>query len=204
MKGLEEQAEEAEGSIQPLRRLRRGYQDGQSSSAAATASGPKTPLIAPKDEPTELPDTCLPEVYASQGLVESPQPIDENIRTGPRLHSKNKGEQPITPESLVDHETCQPSSVRSPSHAMTLRDRGKQSASPQTLTGEKRSLPHSSPQATHNKKLKIVRGTVPAPKKKRASNYPLIIPKDEPVTDDVPEFVLPLAVIHPGRYSVSD
>lgn len=201
---MEEQAEVAEESIQPLKRLRRGYQDGQSSSAAGTASSPKTPLITPKDEPTELPDTCLAEVYASQGLVESPQPIAENARTGPQLHSKNNGEQPIYLESLVDHETCQPSSVGSPSHPMKLRDRGKQPVSPQTSTWEKRSLPPSSPQATHNKKWKIVRGTVPAPKKKRVSNYPLIIPKDEPVTDDIPEFVLPLAVIHPGWYSVSN
>lgn len=199
---MEEQAEAAEESIQPLKRLRRGYQGGQSSSAAATASGPKTPLIMPKDEPTDLPNACPLELNASEGLVESPRPIVVNAKTGPELCSRNTGEQSISPKSVVACEACTVSSVGSPPHAMKLRDRGKQPVSPQTSAGEKRPLPHSSPQATHNKKLKIVRGTVPAPKKKRVSNYPLIIPKDEPVTDDMPEFVLPIAVIHPGWYSV--
>lgn len=196
---MEEQAEAAEEPIQPLKRLRRGYQGGQSSSAAATASGPKTPLIMPKDEPTDLPNTCLPELIASEGLVESPQSTVANAKNGPELCSRNTGEQSLSPKSVVAREACPVSRVTSPPHAMKLRDRGKQPVSPQTSTGEKRPLPHSSPQATH-KKLKIVRGTVPAPKKKRASNYPFIVPKDEPVTDDMPEFVLPIAVVHPGFY----
>ncbi|XP_057767093.1 probable inactive histone-lysine N-methyltransferase SUVR2 isoform X1 [Salvia miltiorrhiza] len=203
-KRLEERAQAAEELIRPLKRVRHRYQDGQStSSAAATDSGPTMPLVIPKDEPTEvteLPNSCPPKVNASQGLVASPQPSAENESTDPQLLSKIKGKQPISPESLVAREVCdpcQPNSVTSPSHAMKLRDRGNQSLCPQTSTGEKSSLPHSSPQATSNKQWKIVRGSVPVPKQKRVSSFPLIIPKEEPVTDDVPQFVLPIAVIDP-------
>lgn len=158
-------------------------------------------LIRPKDEPTELPNACPPEANASQALVASLQRGAENERNDPQLPSNMKGKQPISPKSLVAREACdpcQPNSVTSPSHAMKLRDRGKQSVCPQTSTGEKSSLPHSSPQATCNKRWKVVRGTVPAPKQKRVSSFPLIIPKEEPVTDDMPVAVLPIAVIDPG------
>ncbi|XP_057781873.1 uncharacterized protein LOC131000113 isoform X2 [Salvia miltiorrhiza] len=158
------------------------------------------PLVIRKDEPTELPNSCPSEVNASQGLVASPQPSAENESTDPQLLSKIKRKQPIFPESLVAREVCdpwQPNSVTSPSHAAKLRDRGNQLLCPQTSTGEKSSLPHSSPQATCNKQWKIVRGSVPVPKQKRVSNFPLIIPKEGPVTDDMPQSVLPIAVIDP-------
>ncbi|XP_047941753.1 probable inactive histone-lysine N-methyltransferase SUVR2 isoform X2 [Salvia hispanica] len=198
---LEQQAQAAEESTQPLKRARLRYQDGQStSSAAATDSGPTMPLIIPKDEPTEPPNIRSPEVNASQGLVLSPQPSAENRRrTDPQLLGKVKGKQPAYSESLVVHEVCdpcQPNSATSPSHAMKLRDRGKQSICPQTSSGDKILFPQGSPQATH-KEWKVVRGCVPAPKKKRASNFALIIPKEEPVTDDMPQLVLPVAIIGP-------
>ncbi|KAL1559635.1 putative inactive histone-lysine N-methyltransferase SUVR2 isoform X1 [Salvia divinorum] len=200
-KRLEQQAQAAEESTRPLKRVRLRNQDGQNtSSAAATDSGPTMSLIIPKDEPTELPNTCPPEVNASQGLVLSPQPSAENERTDPQLLSKVKGKQPIYSESLVVREVCdpcQPDSATSPSQAMKLRDRGKQSICPQTSSGEKSLLPHGSPQATRNKVWKVVRGCVPAPKKKRVSNFLLVIPKEEPVTDDMPQLVLPVAIIDP-------
>ncbi|KAG6416217.1 hypothetical protein SASPL_123642 [Salvia splendens] len=157
---LEQQAQAAEESTRPLKRVRLEYQDGQStSSAAATDSGPTTPLIIPKDEPTEPPNIRPPEVNASQGLVSSSQPSAENGRTDPQLLSKVKGKQPICSEPLVVHEACdpcQPDSATSPSHAMKLRDRGKQSICPQTSSGDKSLFPHGSPQATR-KEWKVVR-----------------------------------------------
>lgn len=38
-------------------------------------------------------------------------------------------------------------------------------------------------------------------KKKSVAKQPLLIPKDEPVTDDMPNLAVPLAVIHPGMLS---
>lgn len=199
---MEQQAQVAEESTQPLKRARHRYQDGPStSSAAATDSGPTMPLIIPKDEPTKPPNICPPEVNASQGLVLSPQPSAENGRTDPQLLSKVKGKQPIYSEPLVVHEVCnpcQPNSATSPSHAMKLRDRGKQSICPQTSSGDKSLFPHGSPQATRKKEWKVVRGCVPVPKKKRASNFAFIIPKEEPVTDDMPQLVLPITTIDSG------
>lgn len=195
---MENQAQEE--SVRPLKRLRLRYQDGQSSpSSAAAASVPTMSLIVPKDEPGELPDTCPPEVNASQVLVGSPQPSTEDARTNPQLLRKNKGKQPISPQPLASREVCdpcQPSSVRSP-HALKIRDRGTESVCPQTSSGERSSLPDGSPQPTRQKAWKVVRGNVPAPKQNRAVNYPLIVPKDEPVTDDTP-LPVPLAVIHSG------
>ncbi|XP_041990293.1 probable inactive histone-lysine N-methyltransferase SUVR2 isoform X1 [Salvia splendens] len=201
---LEQQAQAAEESTQPLKRARLRYQDGRStSSAAATDRGPTMPLIIPKDEPTEPPNIRSPEVNASQGLVLTPQPSAENRRrTDPQLLGKVKGKQPAYSESLVVHEACdpcQPNSATSPSHAMKLRDRGKQSICLQTSSGDKSLFPHGSPQATRKKEWKVVRGCVPAPKKKRASNFALIIPKEEPVTDDMPQLVLPDAIIDPEQ-----
>ncbi|XP_042048473.1 probable inactive histone-lysine N-methyltransferase SUVR2 isoform X1 [Salvia splendens] len=175
-KRLEEQAQAAEESPQPLKRVRLRYQDDQStSSAAATDSSPMMPLIIPKDEPTE------------------------NERPDPQLLRKVKGKQPISSESLVAREVCdpcQPNRTTSP-HALKIRDGERQSISPQTAIVEKSSLPHSSPRATCNKEWKVIRGRVPAPKQKRVSSFPLVIPKEEPVTDDMPQLVLPLAVIDP-------
>ena len=37
------------------------------------------------------------------------------------------------------------------------------------------------------------------PKKRVPDTHALIIPKEEPLTDDIPEDEVPIAVIHPGK-----
>lgn len=199
---MDEQAQATEEPQRPLKRLRLRYQDGQSSSSTApNTSGPRLLLIRPKDEPSELPETCPPKLNVSQGLVESPQPNSENTRVDPQILGKNKGKQPISPKSLVAREVCnpcQPSGIgRSPPHPMRLRDRGQGSVSPQIPSREKRSVPESAPHAPCLKEP-IEPGTVLSLKQKSIASHPLIIPKEEPVTDDMAHLEVPIAVIHPG------
>ncbi|KAL6502926.1 hypothetical protein OROHE_024094 [Orobanche hederae] len=123
---LEEEAQAAEEPERPLKRSRRKYTDGQGCSRNAPKSNViGVPLITPKEEPNELPETCLP-----------------NLSDG-----KSKGVQPI---------------------------------SPQAPSGDKSLVP------------------VLTPERKSVASGALIKPKDEPVTDDMPHFAVPIVIIHPG------
>lgn len=212
MKGLEEQTQAAkESRPSSKKRLRVRYQDEPAeppeindSPGLVRSPQPKrsSRRLQLRNEPVEL-----PEVNEPQGLVRSPQPSAENARRGPHLLSKKQGKQPISPQSLVvnkisDSDLSQPSSIRHP-RAMKLRDRGKKSASPQTSSREERSLPDSSPLACL-KESKVVRSTVPTPQQKHGAKYPITFLEDESVTDDTPQFMVPLAVDHPGWHSLCD
>ncbi|GFP82956.1 histone-lysine n-methyltransferase suvr2 [Phtheirospermum japonicum] len=206
---VEEEAQVTEEPEQPLKRLRLRYRDGQSSSKPSSSSLPKTPLVIPKEEHNEIPETHPPKINGSQAIVESPQPIAEI--TSPST-GKNKGKQPVSSKTLVIHENSdpsQPSSVskspknnqlrtesRSQQHSMRLRDRGTSAASPQKPSGGKRPAPESSSRTVHLKEPKVEPG-IPLSSEKKDTAQALIVPKDEPITDDTPCLEAPDVIIHP-------
>ncbi|KAL6505251.1 hypothetical protein OROGR_025068 [Orobanche gracilis] len=197
----EEEAQVTEEPEQPLKRLRLRYRDGQTSSKPPNSSLLETPLVRPKEEPNEESETHLPKIYGSQGIVESPQP---NANTS-QSTGENKGKQPVSAKSLVLYENSdpsQPSSIsksqqinqlrtesKSQSHPMRLRDRGTQAVSPQKPSREKRPAPESSTRTVHLKEPKVEPGI----EKKDTAIRALIVPKDEPVTDDT----LHDMIVHP-------
>ncbi|KAL0287020.1 UNVERIFIED_CONTAM: putative inactive histone-lysine N-methyltransferase SUVR2 [Sesamum angustifolium] len=217
----EEAAQATEEPERPLKRLRLRYRNGQtSSSSTPDTSVPRTPLIRPKEEPGELPEPHLPEVNGSQAIVESPQPNAENIKSKPQVVTrqsigKNKGKQPVSPESLILHERSDPSQPnsmsrsqentqliiesRSHSHPMRLRDRGTRAVSPQIPSREKRPVPDSSSHALRLKEPKVEPGVILSPKKRSNVSQALLKPKDEPVTEDMACLEVSGAITHPAH-----
>ncbi|KAL0419721.1 UNVERIFIED_CONTAM: putative inactive histone-lysine N-methyltransferase SUVR2 [Sesamum radiatum] len=173
----------------------------------------------------ELPEPHLPEVNGSQAIVESPQPNAENIKSKPQVVTrqsigKNKGKQPVSPESLILHERSdpsQPSSMsrsqentqliiesRSHSHPMRLRDRGTRAVSPQIPSREKRPVPDSSSHALRLKEPKVEPGIILSPKKRSNASQALLKPKDEPVTEDMACLEVSGAITHPDVSNGAD
>ncbi|KAK6164425.1 hypothetical protein DH2020_001289 [Rehmannia glutinosa] len=187
--GISEDKAVAEEPEQPLKRLRLRHRDGQTSSNTTNSGLPKTPLVMPKEEPNEMPETHLPKINGSLGIVESPQPKSENITIKPQDATcqsvgKNKGKQPISPKS-------QP-------HPMRLRDRGTGVVSPPITSWKKRPAPESSSHPVSLKEPKIEPGIPLSPEKENTASRALIVPKDEPLTDDMPRLEVPGAIIRPG------
>ncbi|KAL0418613.1 UNVERIFIED_CONTAM: putative inactive histone-lysine N-methyltransferase SUVR2 [Sesamum radiatum] len=215
---LEEEAQATEEPERPLKRLRLRYRDGRSSSVRMPESSVRrTPLVRPKEEPSELPETCPLKINASQGS-EGCEPSAENKKVNSQaascpLPGKSKEKQPMSSKSLVAIEGCEPcrpnsiernqqntqliTETRAP-QPIGLRDRGKGSDYPQIPSGEQRSVPESSSQALCLKEPKVEPGIVLSPKEKTSGCHALIKPKDEPVTDVFLPLEVPLAVIHPG------
>ncbi|KAL0390885.1 UNVERIFIED_CONTAM: Histone-lysine N-methyltransferase SUVR4 [Sesamum calycinum] len=215
---LEEEAQATEEPERPLKRLRLRYRDGRSSSVRMPESSVRrTPLVRPKEEPSELPETCPLKINASQGS-EGCEPSAENKKVNSQaascpLPGKSKEKQPMSSKSLVAIEGCEPcrpnsiernqqntqliTETRAP-QPIGLRDRGKGSDYPQIPSGEQRSVPESSCQALCLKEPKVEPGIVLSPKEKSSGCHALIKPKDEPVTDVFLPLEVPLAVIHPG------
>lgn len=214
---MEEEAQVTEEPGQPLKRLRLRYRDGQTSSLSTSNTGThKTPLVRPKKEPDELPETHLSKLNGSEVMVETPKSNGKNITIQPesvisQSVGKNKGKQPVAPEASVLNEKddpCQPSSIsrsrqnkqlrndlRSQSHPMRLRDRGTTSVAPHFPPREKRSVPENSSSIKESK----IEPSVPlSPKKKSTASHALINPKNEPVTNDMPCFEVPGVIVHPG------
>ncbi|KAK6143969.1 hypothetical protein DH2020_020789 [Rehmannia glutinosa] len=180
---LEEEALAAEEPERPLKRLRRRYRDGQSSSLnVPNSSVAKLPLVTPKEEPNELPETCLPKLNASQGVAESPQPNAENTRVNTQVITK----------------------PRSPPHSIRLRDRGEGSVSPQIPSGKKRPVPESSSHAVSLKEPNVQPSIVLSPKHKSIASHALIKPVDETITDDLPRLDVPISVINPDSSSAGN
>lgn len=96
---------------------------------------------------------------------------------------------PLKTPKLEDDATIPGSSARIEGHQVqpqdAIVDKGKQPVSPQDIPGGRRILSNGNSPA------------VPSSKNKMPYPYNFIIPKDEPV-DDIPDYVVPLAVIHPG------
>ncbi|KAG8389157.1 hypothetical protein BUALT_Bualt02G0199900 [Buddleja alternifolia] len=221
---VEKEAQATEEPERPLKRLRRRYQNGQTSSLN-TPGVTKTPLVRPKEEPNELPETNPLKINGSQGILESPQPRTENIRTRSQarvseLPGKNKGKQPVSPKSLSLQEKCDPSQPtgtsrsqqntqlrtesRSQSHTMRLRDRGTGTLSSQIPCKEKTPVPESSSHALCLKEPKVEPGILLSPKRKRTANHALIVPKDEPVTSDMLPLDVPIATVHSDNTNEGD
>ncbi|KAK6141509.1 hypothetical protein DH2020_024754 [Rehmannia glutinosa] len=160
---LQEEALVAEEPEQPLKRLRLRHRDGQTSSNMNNSGLPKTPLVTPKEEPNEMPETHLPKINGSLGIVEK---------------------QPISPKSQA--------------HPMRLRDRGTGVVSPPITSRKKRPAPESSSHPVSLKEPKIEPGIPLLPEKENTASRALIVPKDEPLTDDMPRLEVPGAIIHPG------
>ncbi|KAL3647701.1 hypothetical protein CASFOL_008669 [Castilleja foliolosa] len=206
----EEEAHVTEEPEQPLKRLRHRYRDGQSSSKPSSSSLPKTTLVIPKEEPNEMTETHPQEINGPQAIVESPQPNAANIKSPST--GKNKGKQPVSTNALVIHENSdpsQPSSLskspknnqlraesRSQPYAMRLRDRGTSIISPQKPSGGKRPAPESSSRTARRKEPKVEPG-IPLSSEKKDTGQALIVPKDEPVTNDTPCLEAPNVIIHP-------
>ncbi|KAK4407265.1 putative inactive histone-lysine N-methyltransferase SUVR2, partial [Sesamum angolense] len=193
----EEAAQATEEPERPLKRLRLRYRNGQtSSSSTPDTSVPRTPLIRPKEEPGELPEPHLPEVNGSQAIVESPQPNAENMKSKPQVVTrqsigKNKGKQPVSPESLILHERSDPSLPSSMSRS-------------QENTQEKRPVPDSSSHALRLKEPKVEPGVILSPKKRSNASQALLKPKDEPVTEDMACLEVSGAITHPGVSNGAD
>ncbi|XP_011083058.1 probable inactive histone-lysine N-methyltransferase SUVR2 [Sesamum indicum] len=222
---LEEEAQATEEPERPLKRLRLRYRDGQSSSVSMPESSVhRTPLVRPKEEPNELPETCPLKLNASQGRAGTPQPSAENRKVNSQaascpLPGKSTGKQPISSKSLVATDGCEPcwpssidlnhqdtqliTETRAP-QPIGLRDRGKGSDYPQIPSGEERSVRESSRHAVCLKEPKVEPGIILSPKEKSSGCHALIKPKDEPVTDVFLPLEVPLAVIHPDSSDDGD
>ncbi|XP_059626084.1 probable inactive histone-lysine N-methyltransferase SUVR2 isoform X2 [Cornus florida] len=199
----------------PLKRLRLRHQEAPVSSSLGNSSPRSggTPLKRPKVEQPELPQSS--SLQQSQGIIETHSNIEkaraESQPFSPHPLIRNKGKQPILPNHLAVQERSEPSqagatdrtqpakrtefdSTSSPVH---LRDKGKGPLSPQTAQREKGSFSERPAHAVLFKGPNVDPGIVLLPKQKVPNSHALIKPKDEPFTDDMPQFEVPIAVIHP-------
>lgn len=204
---MEKEAQEAEELQRPLKMLRRGYLDGQTSSLnTSDTSMPPTPPVRPKEEPDKLSDTHCVKLNGTRGMEESPQKNVERTMTTPLVvtsHSpgQSEGKQPTSSNSLV-HEKGDPShpnsinrsqqsarltnASRLPSHPMRLRERGTGAASLSTPFKIKRPVPKSSSPAIRLKEPMVEPDTMLSPKKNKTGSHALFKTKDEPISGDMP------------------
>lgn len=170
---LEKEAQVNDEVERPLKRLRLRHQEGPSALAPTNACPRlgESSLITPKVEASELPETCPKQT--SQEITQSPQ---TNIR--------NKGKQPISPKSLAADVTdrSQP----------RVRDKGKEPVTPQIVAPREKGL--ISGRSSQGIRIK-------EPIQPVLDSNALIKPKNEPFTDDVAQFEVPIAVIHPDPTS---
>ncbi|XP_058207893.1 probable inactive histone-lysine N-methyltransferase SUVR2 isoform X1 [Rhododendron vialii] len=125
--------------------------------------------------------------HEAEDMTDSSQPYKEHTGAGthpssPQPLTRNKGKQPVSPKPSSD--------LASP--PIHLRGKGKEPLYLQTASGEKKTISGRSPQ-----------GVVPLPKQVQNS-LALIKPKDEPFTEDMPQFEVPLAVVHPAPLSIEN
>jgi hypothetical protein len=115
--------------------------------------------------------------------------VEEGEPPDPCLQQRHQ-EMMEKPQSIAQHGTV---------------NKGKQPLLPQIASPGKRSM---SERASHVciREPMVEQGIVLLPKQKVPDTHLLIKPKDEPFTDDmftedVPDYEVPIAVIHPGAYS---
>ncbi|KAL6968934.1 hypothetical protein U1Q18_020398 [Sarracenia purpurea var. burkii] len=212
---MDEEAQVHEEPERPLKRLRLRYQEGQVTPSPGNSSPSvgATSLRQPKREEAELPETRqLP-----QGTIELPHPTNERIGAGSHPLSsqpsvRNNGKQVILPKSSSGQERFGPSQPGatdrtqavvtnriesgSVSHPICLREKGKEPLSPQIVSRDKKAISGSSHNALRLKEPMVEHGVVLLSKQVNNSQA-LIKPKDEPFTEDMPHFEVPIAVIHP-------
>lgn len=206
---MEEEAQEPGEPERPLKRLRLKYQGQASESCNNPTSLAGTSFITPKDEPVELPEVH-PRAQL-QSMVGTSLTNNGNMRIESQHLScesldRSKGKQPVSPKPLtiqertgtIQHVSADRSQTNIPTtiesgavpHQMSLRNRGKEAFSPHFASVEKR--------------LESERSSQAAPKDKIVDGQILLQPKEEPFTGDtlVFDLPLPLAVIHPGTFSL--
>ncbi|KAA8543414.1 hypothetical protein F0562_021091 [Nyssa sinensis] len=143
--------------------------------------------------------------------------MPESWSVSPQPLIRNKGKQPVMPKPLTVQERSEPSQLsatdrtqscatrRTESDSMPspirLRDKGKGPLSPQIARREKSSISERPYHALRFKEPKVGPGIVLLPKQKVPDTHNLIKPKDEPITDDMPQFEVPIAVIRPESLS---
>uniref|UniRef100_A0A5B6YPP7 Putative histone-lysine N-methyltransferase SUVR2 isoform X1 n=1 Tax=Davidia involucrata TaxID=16924 RepID=A0A5B6YPP7_DAVIN len=219
---LESEAQVHDEPERPLKRLRLRYQGVQASPSSGNSSPGLgvTLLRKPKVEQSEPPETS-PE-QQSQGVIESPLPnigkrMPESQSVSPHPLIRNKGKQPVMPKPLTvqeRYEQSQPGAngrIQSCATKRTefdpisppirLRDKGKEPLSPQIAPKEKMPISERPSHALRFKEPKVEPGIVLLPKQKVPDTHAFIKPKDEPFTDGMPQFEVPIAVIHPESSS---
>lgn len=216
---MEEQSQVHDESIRPLKRLRLKHQDNQASPSMISPS-PNFGVTALKKPKVEVDEAGQAQADPPhQMLVTATQQTDcETLRTG----TQSVPEQRITRSRAKQHVTSQSSTVQedsippqaapadescpdvtkqphlnSISSPTCLRARGK---TPQSAQKEKISISERSSGRANMKETMVEAGNVLPPRQKIPSNLVLMKPKDEPVTDDIPQCEVPIAVILPGKY----
>ncbi|XAR61054.1 Histone-lysine N-methyltransferase [Bertholletia excelsa] len=132
--------------------------------------------------------------------------------TSPQHLLRNKGKQPILPKPLTIRERSelpqpgfadrtQPLTKRTESEMVSpsshLKEKGKEPLLPHISPRDKTLPPERSPHAACLMEAKGMLG----PKPSMHTSYTLIKPKDEPFTDGLQQFEVPITVIHPEPLS---
>lgn len=179
IRDMEEEAEGNEEPERPLKRSRR-IQEGQAMSSIGNPSSMPngTLLKQPKEEVVELPDE-------TQAMLSCP-PLVRKKGKQPMLHdlSTNAADRTVALATNGTRSgTVSPTSYR--------WEKGKEPISSHSPPSYDRSTPAAC------LKESVVPGTILLRKQKANNSSALIKPKDEPVREDVPHLLVPLAAIHP-------
>ncbi|KAE8666921.1 Set domain protein [Hibiscus syriacus] len=208
-KNNDEEDIEEEGSVPdevvcPLkrRRLRKKYDQESCSHRNDSSNGGGTLFKKPKVEEDELPPAplqqqplqCNVENIRAESLPASVGPVSYRptfpAPVSPHQGGRNTGKQTVEPSPLVVQKRPDPNSHLSQTH---VRYKGKEPISPHVASG-RNGLERAS-------RALCIKGPAPepgiSPKVSLPVTHALIIPKEEPFTDDIPVDEIPIAVIHP-------
>ncbi|XVF81044.1 hypothetical protein PTKIN_Ptkin15bG0124900 [Pterospermum kingtungense] len=202
-KKLDDEDTEDEGSVpdelvRPLKRLRK---QGSCSQRNDSSNAAGTILKVPKVEENEHPPASFQQqpLPANVGTI-SPAPVSTPPASprpvSPYHGGRNASPRPFSPQGPVSPRPFSPEGPVSPHHGG--RNKGKQILDSRPLS------PHvaSNGKAPDRVSLALrIRDPDPEPgllpTKGMRDTHALIIPKEEPFTDGIPEDEVPIAVIHP-------
>lgn len=171
----DEDANVRDEPVRPLKRLRLRGQEG-TSSRPLNSGGPSLAAFSLKTP--KLEDGIVPESSSRPQPQSTAALSDGNARVNPRQ---------VPPQDAVV-------------------DKGKLPVSPQVTPSGRRSVPDRTPLAEPHKEPTIEPGATRATSSannKMPHPFTFIIPKDEPV-DDLSDYAIPIAVIHPEPPSGED
>ncbi|GKV01753.1 hypothetical protein SLEP1_g14284 [Rubroshorea leprosula] len=191
----EEFDEDDSGQLQrPLKRIRLRGQEGQGSSYPSDCGTRSDGDLVKK--PKEEPEEVLP----------SP-PLLQQASPGNHAATTNINKQPVSPRPLLleRSEPVQPSPTRrSESNLLSsqrhLGYKGKEPMSSHVTSHEKERVPVRASNAF------CIRDPASEPGILHKKIVPdaLIVPKEEPLTDEIPQYEVPIAVIHPDSLGQED
>ncbi|XP_047335019.1 probable inactive histone-lysine N-methyltransferase SUVR1 isoform X2 [Impatiens glandulifera] len=181
---LEAEASEVDETERPLKRLRLKHQDNNGSVSINNPS-PSTGV------------TPLKHKLPGEGsLPENQSPLTRNKTKALTIHEQSeasqKGASDISQQLVIRGTGSDPVSPTA-----RYKDKGKAPLIAETVSGDTNSALQKSSQALCLKEPKPEPGTEPSKRKRLNTTRVLITPKDEPITDGMPEVVLPISVIHP-------